>query len=167
MRSLLGLVVIGIFLTGGVSAWGEAGPDTQMNPRDAFIAGYASAVLERDFHLEPTSLVVNQGVITVTTSGLGVAEKASVRDSLLKVQGVQGVIFVDATRPAVLKDQTNIPRPASPPATADISTQPGTSAVQTDLSPHPWSFLAPTGTFDPLLADPRWPHFFATYDRYT
>jgi hypothetical protein len=154
MRSLLQILIVGVVSSYGVSAW-AAGPDTQMSPQDAFIAGYASAVLERDFHLEPTSLVVHEGVITVTTSGLGVAEKASVRDSLLKVQGVRQVAFVDMPVPATPITQTNLPAPAAEGA-----------GVQTELSPHPWNFLAPTGTFDPLLADPRWPHFFATYDRY-
>jgi hypothetical protein len=72
------------------------------------------------------------------------------------VQGVHQVEFVDRPIPATPTPQTNIPVTASEGA-----------GVQTELSPHPWDFLAPTGTFDPLLADPRWPHFFATYDRYT
>lgn len=122
--------------------------------QDAFIAGYASAIIEHDFHLAPTALTVKDGLVTVTTHGLGAAEKENIREALGKIQGVLGVQFKDA--------------PITPPkrGEANIPTSAPEGGVQTLLSPHPWTFLAPTSVFDPLLADPRWPDFSAAYNRY-
>jgi hypothetical protein len=120
--------------------------------QDAFIAGYASAILEHDYHLERTSLTVKDGIITVTTQGLGAAEKESVLESLKKIQGVREVHFNNAVPP--VREEINVPTTAPE------------GGLQTVLSPHPWTFLAPTSVFDPLLADPRWPNFSAAYNRY-
>jgi hypothetical protein len=133
-----------------------AAPDTQYADQDAFIAGYASAVLEHDFHLEPTRLTVKDRVIQVETQNLGAAEKANIYKSLRSIAGVQDVEFVEEPVPAPAPHEANRPTPA-----------PDGAGVQTSLSPHPWTFLAPTNTFDPLLADPRWPQFSAAYVRYT
>lgn len=129
-------------------------PTTQPANQDAFIAGYASAVLEHDFNLEPTAISVKDGTVIVTTGDLGANEQESVRDSLMKIRGVKKVDFV---------------QPHTPPDVSDAdqarATTEGT-AVENELSPHPWEFLAPTSVFDPLLADPRWPSFSAAYARY-
>jgi hypothetical protein len=142
-----------------VSTWAVLAfaPSSVAEPvsQDAFIAGYASAILEHDFHLEPTALTVKDGFVTVTTHELGAAEKENIRQSLMKIQGVQGVNFKDQVLHPPAREQVNIPTSA-----------PEGGGVQTLLSPHPWTFLAPTSVFDPLLADPRWPDFSAAYARY-
>ncbi|HEX4125839.1 MAG TPA: DUF1207 domain-containing protein [Tepidisphaeraceae bacterium] len=171
MKYIWLLAIAAMLGSGSTSAWAaEAeGPGSPMSPQDAFIAGYASAVLEHDFHLEPTALTVDHGAVTVTTSGLGLVQQVSIREALFRVQGVHQVEFVEAKAPAGANVPTNVPLPVPAATPAPPGTAPGaapSTAVQTNLSPHPWTFLAPTGTFDPLLADPRWPHFFATYDRY-
>ena len=123
--------------------------------QDTFIAGYASATLEHDFHLEPTALNVKDGFVTVTTHELGAAEKENIRQSLMKIQGVHGVNFKDQVLRPPARQEANIPTSA-----------PEGGGVETLLSPHPWTFLAPTSVFDPLIADPRWPDFSAAYARY-
>jgi hypothetical protein len=131
-----------------------APPETRSTRQDDFIAGYASAVLEHDFHLRPTKLTVEDGTITVTTSDLGAAERANIFKSLSDIQGVRSVKFVDLPVTAPSTEEMNRPSPLPD------------GGVQTSLSPHPFTFLAPTSVFDPLLADPRWPQFSAAYDRY-
>jgi hypothetical protein len=154
MASKTGLVAAVIFIF-AASVLAEP-PDTQFADQDAFIAGYASAVLERDFHLEPATLTVKDKIIYVTTQNLGAAEKANIHKSLMSIKDVADVKFLDEPVAAPAPGEANRPAPA-----------PDGAGVQTSLSPHPWTFLAPTNTFDPLLADPRWPQFSAAYVRYT
>lgn len=112
-------------------------------------------MLETDFHLQPTSLTVKDGIVTITAHDLGAAEKVNIRKLLQKVQGVQAVHFTEAVIRPAAHSQTDRP-------TAGAAGE----GVTTVLSPHPWTFLSSTDIFDPLLADPRWPHFAAAYDRY-
>jgi hypothetical protein len=122
---------------------------------DRFIAGYASAVLETEFHLPPASVEVSDGVIRVTASGLSADDRDRVVTALKHIHGVTSVEVVDQ-------------RPASNPAAANEPTQgPGGEGVRAKVETPRWTLFAPTGVFQPLLADPRWPNFSAAYDRYT
>jgi len=60
-------------------------------PNNDFIAGYAAAVLKRDFKLDFTSLVVHDGVITLPVHNLTPEDRARVQQILSKIPGVTGV----------------------------------------------------------------------------
>jgi len=115
-------------------------------PSDAWLEGYAAAVLERDFRLAAPSLRVRDGVITVGAQDLAGADRERVLQALGAIRG--------ATRTEVV---------AAAAAPAETPAEPVTPRVIVDYQ----SGLLPGGTlFKPLLADPRWPHFAASYQRY-
>ena len=115
-------------------------------PSDAWLEGYAAAILERELKLPVASLRVQDGVLTLTTAALSAADRARVQALL---GGIRGVTRVElASVPA----GTPVPPPPTGPPPAPVAWQTG---------------LLPGGTlFKPLMADPRWPHFAASYQRY-
>jgi hypothetical protein len=115
-------------------------------PSDAWLEGYAAAVLEREVQLTIPSLRATQGVITLTASDVPPADRARVLAALQAIRGVTRVEIVGGPAPA-LRDSA----PAGPP-----------------LVLQEWQTgVLPGGTlFRPLIADPRWPHFAASYQRY-
>jgi hypothetical protein len=109
---------------------------------DAWLEGYAAAVLERELGLTVPSLRVSQGVITVTAAELVAVDRTRVVSVLRSIRGVTHVDIVEGPLPA--------PRAEAPRVLAQWETG-----------------LLPGGTlFRPLIADPRWPHFAASYQRY-
>jgi hypothetical protein len=96
---------------------------------DAWLEGYAAAVLKSRFNVAAPSLRVTRGVITVSAADLGGVDEEQVRTALGEIPGAMRVVIV-----------------AGPPPRGE------------------W---LPGGTlFRPLIADPRWPHFAASYQRY-
>ena len=131
-----------------------AGADAASPPSDAYIAGYAAAVLEREFQARVTSLRVERGVISVDAADLGAADRALVQAALSRIAGVVRVDIRDVPGP-----------PPTPVAVGSRATEPGGKQAQVieDLSVG----LLPSGDlFKPLMADPRWPHFAASYQYY-
>ena len=121
---------------------------------DGFIAGYATAVLDRELGVAPRSLAVKGGVVTLAEDDLAGADRARVVAALSSIRGVREVRIAAAA-------------PTAARATA--------AAAATDAAPRgapdkretlDTGFLPPGHLFDPLLADPRWPHFFASYQHY-
>jgi hypothetical protein len=110
-------------------------------------------VLERELKVAPRSLAVSGGVVTLSEEDLAGAERTRVVAALSSVRGVREVRIVAA------------PAAAGPTAAAALSdallaAAPGKPAALDT------GFLPPGHLFDPLLADPRWPHFFASYQHY-
>jgi len=122
---------------------------------DAYIAGYAAAVLQREFKLDVQSLSVKNGVITVPAENLNGADRAKVLEALSGIPGVAGV--------ETPKNKNLLAAAPSTPSAAvvDEATQ---ASGQLSL---PTGFLPARHLFKPLLADPRWPHFAAAYQYYT
>ena len=114
-------------------------------PEDPYLAGYAGAVLEREFKVTRRAVTVDKGVLTLDAAELGGAD----RDAVVKtLSNLPGVVRVVVREPAV-----------RPPAVVPDVAPAAVSAL-------PTGFL-PTGhLFQPLLADPRWPHFSAAYRYY-
>jgi hypothetical protein len=114
-------------------------------PEDPYLAGYAGAVLEREFKLPRRVVSVDNGVLTLDGAQLAGADRAALVKTLSSLPGVVRVeVREAATRtPAVVPDV----------APAAVSTL-------------PTGFLPPGHLFQPLLADPRWPHFSAAYRYY-
>jgi hypothetical protein len=112
---------------------------------DGFIAGYATAVLERELGLGTAQVSVKDGVVSVAAPGADDAARERIRAALSAIRGVSGV-EVAAEEPAAQRT-----RPL---------------AAVTLAAPHGAVLLPRARLFDPLLADPRWPHFAASYHYY-
>ena len=107
---------------------------------DAYIAGYAAAVLEHEFNVPGAVLQVQQGIVIVTADSLGNVDQKKVIATLEKIPGVVRAEIQEGTLPPV------------PPV-------PLQAAVQKEV-PKPESKFLPRGLLvAPFHADPRWPHF--------
>ena len=129
------------FMLWGAPVVAGAAPTSE----DPYLAGYAGAVLEREFKVPRRAVTVDKGVLTLDAAELGRAD----RDAVVKtLSNLPGVVRVVVREPA-----------ARPPAVVPDVAPAAVSAL-------PTGFL-PTGhLFQPLLADPRWPHFSAAYRYY-
>jgi hypothetical protein len=119
--------------------------------QDTFLRGYAAAVLEREFRLKPPSLRVQYGVITLDAADLAGADRERVVEVLSSLPGVARVAVRDAQTAS----------PAEPPRADPTPTDQPRIRKQLDLGLLPGGQL-----FDPLIADPRWPHFAAAHHYY-
>lgn len=102
---------------------------------DSYVAGYAGAVLEREFKVDRRALQVKEGVVTLAPEGLKGVDQTAVVAALSNIQGVVRVEVRGGKPPAPLPEPKRLPTGALPAG-------------------H---------LFKPLLADPRWPHFSAAY----
>lgn len=135
-----------LLLAGGATCTAQTSSD------DAYIAGYATAVLERELRLSVPSLTVRDGVVTLDAADLHGADAARVTAALSRIRGVVRVEITPAAG-------STGPSPASGPAPPP----PVSPKVGTELH----TGLLPGGQlFQPLIADPRWPHFAAAYHYY-
>jgi len=121
---------------------------------DAYVAGYAAAVLEREFNLPAPSLRVRDGVLTVAESDLAGADRARVVTTLSRIPGVNRVEVL--TAPALAPSAT----PGTRGSPASDEARPATT-LEYQIGWLPGGIL-----FKPLIADPRWPHFSAAYQYY-
>lgn len=103
---------------------------------DRFLAGYVAAVLERDFGLQAEPVTVIDGQVSLQDRAYGRLERQQLTIALQALPGVRSVTFVES----------------------------GTTAAETAGAPT--LVLSPGRLFEPLLADPRWPHFFASWHYY-
>jgi len=126
---------------------------------DAYIEGYAAAVLEREFRVTAPSLRVQNGVITVSTTDLAGLDRDQVIAALGRVRGTVRVEIVNAAAGVAGAP----PGPQAP--TMAASTSP---AVPPKVPKERATGFLPGGEllFKPLIADPRWPHFSASYQMY-
>jgi hypothetical protein len=108
---------------------------------DAYLAGYAAAVLERELRLD-ARVEARDGVLTVHVGPLAQEDRARLVSTLGAIAGVREVVV----------------RADAPPGLAAASPPPA-RALRT-------GFLPPGVLFAPLHASPRWPHFAATYRYY-
>ncbi len=125
---------------------------------ERFIAGYAAAVLEREFSLKSEGLVVVGTEVRYPVRGFGTLEKQQLIKSLSSIPGVTKVTLIENAQAI----QTSSTKPV---ATADQAGDRPTPVNKP--SDEPLTFYLDTGRlFEPLLADPRWPHFYASYHYY-
>ncbi len=108
---------------------------------DEYIRGYATAILQRDFQVTAETLIVESGVVYIQGLEASDVVRDRMKTSLASVEGVRQVV--------VAKDGEFIPSTGK----ADITTEVNV-------------FLPRDLLFKSLLADPRWPHFSASYQMY-
>ena len=140
-RLLAALVVPTLWLLTAAPAPAAPAPD------DPYVAGYAGAVLEREFKVSRRAVTVDNGVLTLDAAQLAGADRGRILATLAALPGVSRVEVREAA--------VGSPPPAPGPG-------PG-AAPAAALST---GFLPPGHLFQPLLADPRWPHFSAAYRYY-
>ncbi len=109
---------------------------------DQFISGYATAVLKRDFQISAELLQVQNGVIYI--QGLEASDTVSdkIKTALSSIEGVKKVVFT--------KDRQDVAHLEKPEITTEVNV-----------------FLPRDLLFNSLLADPRWPHFSASYQQHS
>jgi hypothetical protein len=103
---------------------------------DRFLAGYVAAVLERDFGLPAVPVTVVDGQVRLHDRAFGRLERQQLTIALQALPGVRSVTFLEPPVPTVASKEA------------------------------PILVLSPGRLFEPLLADPRWPHFFASWHYY-
>lgn len=108
-------------------------------PTGEYLSGYAAAVLEREFQVRSARIVAVDGVLSIHSADLGDIDRDRVRRAL---QGIPGVVAVEFREDAA---------EAAPPLP--------TAEKRFFLSRSPL-------LFEPLHADPRWPHLSLAYHDY-
>lgn len=118
-------------------------------PSDEFIQGYATAVVAMNYPGSVESIRIDGGVVYIQGELLSEEEKTGLRKMLSDVEGTLRVEFVPGS-----KDTAATSRPSQ--------------ALKEPAEPHEHLpvFLPKSQLFQPLLADPRWPHFSASFQRY-
>ncbi len=132
----------------------DAGP-----AEDAYIAGYVTAILERELDVKGSKVTVKDGVVTVEAAGLPQSDHEKLVATLSKIAGVTRVMVVELAQPPA----------AAPPAAAPLPTTaatPSGTAVESEVPRRGLEILPKGLLFAPLIADPRWPHFSAVYQRF-
>ncbi|NGZ94565.1 MAG: DUF1207 domain-containing protein [Nitrospira sp. WS110] len=104
---------------------------------DEYILGFATSVLHHEFHVVDAKLTVHDGVIWVNGRGLNGINQDKLKRALSSIDGVKRVIVSDTDE-----------------------------AGESNLPDGPSGFLPRGLLFAPLHADPRWPHFSASYRGY-
>ncbi|MFI5008326.1 MAG: DUF1207 domain-containing protein [Solirubrobacterales bacterium] len=126
---------------------------------DSYIAGYVTAILERQLDVKGSKITVKDGVVTVEAAGLPGSDREKLVTTLSTIAGVVEVVVVDLRQaPAT-----------APPATSPLPTTaatPGGPAVEAEVPRRGLEVLPKGLLFAPLIADPRWPHFSAVYQRF-
>jgi Protein of unknown function (DUF1207) len=118
-------------------------------PHDEFIRGYVTALVAMNYPGSVKSITVDGGVVYIQTESLSEEEKTELRKMLSDVEGVLRVEFAA---------ESEIPvAPGVPPKEFKEPVEPGE---------HLPTLLPKSPLFQPLLADPRWPHFSASFQRY-
>lgn len=118
-------------------------------PGDEFIKGYATAVVAMNYPGSVESIRVDGGVIWIQSAPLSEEEKTGLRKMLCIAEGVLRVEFVPGSEATE----------AAPPAAEEFK-------EPAEPREHLPVFLPKSQLFQPLLADPRWPHFSTSFQRY-
>ena len=108
---------------------------------DEYIRGYATAILKRDFQVTAETVRVQSGVVYIRGLEASDVVRDRMKTSLSGIEGVNQVVVVKAGDPEIAGNPSEI--------TTEVNV-----------------FLPRDLLFKSLLADPRWPHFSASYQQY-
>ncbi len=129
---------------------------------DAYIAGYAAATLDQDLQLRGTPVSVHDAVVTVERADLDAAARRRAAAVLGKIRNVKQVTFAGV--PAPPQAPTIAAAPSTLPPTAVQSGSPAAAdARKAPVADERLVLLPGRKLFDPLIADPRTPHFGASF----
>ena len=128
-------------------------PVAQATPADdAYITGYAAATLKQQLKLDLPALTVKDGVISLPAANLSATQRSEATRVLTEIHGVNGVKLATTSEQQTKADRL-----------VDADT---TTVTTADTLILPVGVLPSGHLFKPLLADPRWAHFSATYRNY-
>lgn len=142
--------------------------------QDAYLQGYVQAVLERQLGVASPQVHVQDGQVTITVAGLTPRQKERIDIALADRQDIKqlNVVLTTSSQNSPEQPVTPVPAAATSQATVSASNLSGPVAVDrqpSDASPisgqwFPDGASAGSGgkPFEPLMADPRWPHFGAS-----
>ncbi len=119
---------------------------------DSFIAGYATSVLEHEFNLKHPFIIVRDGAVILRSVDIQGIDHDKVISALKNIKGVSDV--------KILTEETK----GIYPENAQISENEDTQEIELPKA-HRLELLSKP-LFAPLIADPRWPHFSASYQYY-
>jgi hypothetical protein len=126
---------------------------------DAYVAGYVAAVLERQLDVKGSKITVKDGLVTVELAGVPTSDREKIVATLSAIAGVREVALVQLQQPPA----------TAPPATSPLPTTaatPSGPAVAAEVPRRGMEYFPRGLLFAPLIADPRWPHFSAVYQRF-
>ncbi|PSJ18434.1 DUF1207 domain-containing protein [Nitrosomonas supralitoralis] len=124
-------------------------------PNDAYIAGYATSMLRYKLNLDIPTLIVQNGVIILPQDSLNIPDQSHVVQMLSEIAGVNEV--------RIEKAITKVPIATAPSQPIQQSADQTVAITKTDPTLFPTGLLPSGHLFKPLLADPRWAHFSASY----
>lgn len=133
------ILVFSLLLFETHSAWSRA-------VTDEYILGFATSVLRHEFNVLDATLTVRKGVIVIQARDLQGIDRDKLNRTLGSIEGVNQVVISETGASTV---------PARSDDTRAANVSEGSSG-----------FLPRGLLFAPLHADPRWPHFSASYRGY-
>jgi hypothetical protein len=178
--SRFALLAVAALLTSLAASTGHAAS----RPEDAYLEGYAAAILEREFRRSVPSLRVSDSVIRLSAADIAGLDRERLRATLAAIRGARRVEVTEDSGAASTHGAQSAPGTPSPPGAPSAPGTPSPpgapsapGAAQASAPPEPAPpprvisdlhvGLLPGGQlFNPLIADPRWPHFSASYQYY-
>ena len=166
--------VLGLaLLLKSVPAWAYA-PTSQ--PSDAYIEGYAQAVMETHYALSPHHIGVKGGILYFTLSPHAKAHPALSTEKLLSalkhIRGVNQVVLLSspakapAGAPKLLAQEVELSGGAMAAAPSPATSAAASSPPPVVPDKFTDGFMVSPSIFKPLIADPRWPRFSLAYHNF-
>jgi hypothetical protein len=127
-------------------------------PNDAYIAGYAAAIVERDFKVPRARLSVQDGVIRLHSDDVSAVDRSTLLSTLGAIPGVMRV---------ELLSQNQVTETVDGQQRGPLVVRHDQQRVEAELSSSADDGFLPQGyLFDQLSADVQWPHFSVAYRYY-
>lgn len=139
---------------------------------DSYIAGYAAGILRHGFKVEIPTLIVRDGIITIPASQLSPDNRGPIVQALAQIPGVTAVTVAEGGTDQVAQRDAFKPIQQSAAATQGTEKAVAAEEAPSEGIPAAGPSVLATGMlpqghlFKPLLADPRWAHFSASYRNY-
>ncbi len=157
---------------------GQAQVQAQPTTEDAYLRGYVQAVVDQQPAWSAVNLQVREGIVIVDGAGLSGDQLTQLVQTLSKVRGVRDVKLAGDEQKGSSGQVAQWPSAESDLKTTSPQNQPGAytdatggngrvNATMTQtVADRSWIVFPKDRLFDPLVADPRWPHFGASYTSY-
>lgn len=156
-----------LFVVLGLGFAGAASPETHpAEPRTtletaAFVEGYASALLEQGHDLRDFTVRFEAPLLEVRFGHDSNQPLDKLTRSLLELREVEQVRILVAEK--VVVDESK-PDPVEPESAVD--TADGSGLKEAAATGEGYEIFPDNEMFEPLIADPRWPRFSASYQQY-